>query len=139
MTAEYTLFSNVPGTFTKIDHIYVHNISLNVHESLKSYRVYSWPKWNQNQKSQNTKYKILKYSIQNTKKSSKNSSKYLAMRTHCQDFPGGPVVKTPCFHCRVTSSVSGQGSSTRSTVQPKTKQKNTAKQSSVNSKIRNYF
>ena len=60
MTAEYTLFSNVPGTFTKIDHMYVHNISLNVHESLKSYRVYSWPKWNQNRKSQNTKYKILK-------------------------------------------------------------------------------
>ena len=35
------------------------------------------------------------------------------------DFPGGPVVKTPCFYCRGTGSFPGQESSTCREVQPK--------------------
>ena len=26
-----------------------------------------------------------------------------------RDFPGNPVVKTPCFHCRVMDSIPGWG------------------------------
>ena len=39
-------------------------------------------------------------------------------------FPGGPVVKILCLHCRGTGSIPGWGSSACHLVQPKKKQKN---------------
>ena len=32
-----------------------------------------------------------------------------ASKVGCQDFPGGPIDKTPCFQCRGPGSIPGQG------------------------------
>ena len=45
-TAEYTLFSNVYGKVTKIDHIQRNKIGINILEGLKSYKACLWPRSN---------------------------------------------------------------------------------------------
>ena len=41
----------------------------------------------------------------------------------CWDFPGGPVVKNQCFHCRGTGSIPGQGTKVPQAVQCSQKKK----------------
>ena len=45
-----------------------------------------------------------------------------------QDFPGGPVVKTPCFQCRGMGSIPGQGTKIPQAVWPKKKKKRKEKE-----------
>ena len=46
---------------------------------------------------------------ENTPSPGNNKCKIYGIKTSWRDFPGGPVIKTPCFHCRDTGSIPGQG------------------------------
>ena len=64
------------------------------------------------------------------KKSKAEGIMILDFKPHYRDFPGGPVLETPCFHCRGHGSIPGQGTKVPHAARPK-KDKNKNKKNTL--------